>query len=150
MSVTVASKKTKMNVTRAKNNYHKYFKVQNPNIATPRHIASRRCFTKEQIKEVISYIVDDKMLIRTASRKANVHENSAGKYYRQYLKDNTIEHYVPKNKPCSQDRINELIEYIVDDKMNIKAASKKANMCRDTGRKYYRKYLDDQKRNKLT
>jgi hypothetical protein len=65
---------------------------------------------------------------------------SAGKYYQHYLIDNNTEHCVPSNKRYTQDRINELIRYIVNDKMTIIAASKKVNMGVDADRKYYRQF----------
>jgi transposase len=144
MSIRAASKKAKMAFSVSCRYYHKYFEVHNPDFATPSHIATPRCFTQEQIKEVIGYIVDDKMSINAASRKANVCNHSTRNYYRQYLKDNRMEMPVSKmGKRYTQDEINEFIGYIVDDKMSIKAASKKANMCESTGRKYYGKYLKE-------
>jgi hypothetical protein len=50
-------------------------------------------------------------------------------------------------KNITQEQVNELIGYIVDDKMNVKAASKKANKGKTTGSRYYRNYLKSQKRN---
>jgi hypothetical protein len=47
----------------------------------------------------------------------------------------------------TQEQINQLIGHIVDDKMSKTAASKKANMSCATGSKYYRQYLNAQKRN---
>jgi hypothetical protein len=90
MSIKAASKKARMNLSGAKAYYHKYFKEQNPDIATPSHIGTHKCYTQEQIKEVIGYIIDDKMSIAAASRKANFCNFSARKYYRQYLKDNNM------------------------------------------------------------
>jgi transposase len=145
MNIAAASKKAKINTDTARGYYHKYFKVQNPNIATPSHIVTPRCFTQKQIKELISYIVDDKMSISAASRKANFNKASARKYYRQYLIDNNMEIPISKtNKRYTQDQINQLIGYIVDDKMSILAASKKANMSGNTAGKYYHLYLKDQ------
>jgi hypothetical protein len=69
-------------------------------------------------------------------------QSTAGRYYRQYLNDNNMEISVTR-KNYSRDNINEFIGYIVDDKMSIKAASKKANMSEWTGKKYYRQYLRD-------
>jgi transposase len=144
MSILAASKKANMNTGAGYKYYHKNFKVQNPDIPAPSHIVTHKYYTQEQIKELISYIVDDKMSIFAASIKANICNNSAGKYYRQYLKDNNIKVPVKKTrKPYTQDQINELIGCIVDDKMSITAASKKANMSNETGRKYYHQYLKD-------
>jgi transposase len=144
MSTRAASKKAKMNLYTARN-YYNYFKVQNPDVATPSHIIIPKRYTQEQIQELIDYIVDDKMTIKAASRKAKFCEQSAGKYYRQYLKDN-MEIPVPKNnKCCAQDQIDALMRYIVDNKMSILAASKKANMSYFTSYKYYRQYLNQRK-----
>jgi hypothetical protein len=69
LSIAAASKKAKMNHVSGYYHYHKYFKEQNPNIATPSHIATLKCYTQEQIKQVISYIVE--VTIAAALRKAN-------------------------------------------------------------------------------
>jgi response regulator of citrate/malate metabolism len=142
MNITAASKKAKMNCSTAITYYHNYFKVQNPDIPTPSHIATPRCFTQEQINQLISYIVDDKMTIAAASRKANFCDNTAGKYYRQYLIANNMEIPVPGNtKSYSQGKKDELIRHIVDNKMSVHEASKKANISDYAGRKYYRQHL---------
>jgi hypothetical protein len=142
MNISAASKKASINVSVAHGYYHKYFKEQNPGIATPSHIVTHQCYTQEQIKQVISYIVDDKMTVTAASRNLNICRNTAGRHFRQYLKDNNMEIPVYENiKPYSQGKKDELISYIVDDKMTIKAASKKANMSRTAGRKSYHRYL---------
>jgi transposase len=133
-----------MSLSTAKDYYRKYFKQQNPDVATPIHIATHKCYTQEQIKEVIGYIVDDKMTIKDASRKANFNETSARIYYQHYLMDNNIEHPVTQiTKNYTQDEITQFIRYVVDDKMTIRAASKKANMHEFIGSKYYRRYLKD-------
>jgi uncharacterized protein YqkB len=142
-----ASKKANMNNVTAIMYYHKYFKVQNPDVATPSHIIIPKRYTQEQIKELISYIVDDKMTIKAASRKASMGVNTASKYYCRYLIANNMEIPVPGyTKSYSQDKKNEFIGYIVDDKMTITAASKKANISLITGRKYYHRHLHARKR----
>jgi hypothetical protein len=143
MSVVAASEKAKLSVKAAKRYYHKYFNVQNPDIPTPSHVPIIKKYTQKQIKQLISCIVNDKMTVTAASRKSNMCGNSAGIYYRKYLKDNNMEIPVPKNKRCTQDEINKVIGYIVDDKMTILDAAKKANMSGPTGGKYYRQYLRD-------
>jgi hypothetical protein len=144
MSIKAASKKAKMNLHGAKSYYRRHFKQQNPDIARPRHIVTLKRYTQKQIKGLISYIVDDKMPIRAASRKANFSRETARKYYQRYLNDNNMEIPVSKmGKHCTQDQINELVVYIVDDKMTVKAASKKANMAENSGQKYYHQYLKD-------
>jgi transposase len=144
MSIAAASKKAKLSDATGRDYYRKYFKQHNPDIATPSHIVTPRCFTQEQINQLISYIVDDKMNVRAASRKANMEQSTAAKYYRQYLKDNNMKIPVKRvMKHYTQDNVNELIRYIVDDKMSIAAASKKANITNTTSRKYYHQYLKD-------
>jgi transposase len=146
MSVKAASKKAKISHTTALNYYHNYFKVENPDIPTPSHIATPKFYTQEQKKEVIGYIVDDRMTIKAASKKANISRQSAIKYYHQYLNDNNIKNPVTKRtKAYTQDEINQFIGYIADDKMTIKAASKKASMSVNTASKYYCRYLKDHK-----
>jgi hypothetical protein len=142
MSIAAASKKAKISLTVAYAYYHKYCKQQNLDIATPRQLAARKRYTQEQIKEVIGYIADDKMSTNAASKKANMGPNAVKRHFRQYLNDNNMEIPVPKmGKRCTQDEINKLIGYIVDDKMTIRSASEKANMSNKTGIKYYRQYL---------
>jgi molybdenum-dependent DNA-binding transcriptional regulator ModE len=144
MSVKAASRKAKMNFNGAKNYFHNYFNVQNPGIARPSHIVTPKHYTQEQIKEVIGYIVDDKMSIAAASRKVNVDHQSARRHYRQYLKGNSMEISVSNyGRRYTQDQINELIRYIVDDKMTIRAASIKANINRSSCYLYYHKYIND-------
>jgi transposase len=195
MNITAASKKAEISLGTAQWYYRKYFKEENHGIAKPSHIVAPKCYTQETIKEVIGYIIDDKMSIAAASRKANIGHNAARRYYRQYVKDNNITFPVPRKvltqdeikqfigyivddnmtiseasekasmnectgqkyycrylkdrtldlrpRKCAQNQINELIGYIIDDKMTLEEASKKANMCTHTGRKYYREYLKD-------
>jgi transposase-like protein len=140
MSIKAASKKAKMNLYTANNYYHNYFKVQNPDVATPSHIATRKHYTQEKKKELISYIVDDKISIAAASRKADFNPESAAKYYRQYLNDNNMKR---TTKHYTQDHISELIRCIIDDKMSIAAASKKANVSITTAYRHYYRYLED-------
>jgi transposase len=142
MNIAAASKKAKINTDTAQGYYHNYFKEENHGIATPSHIVAPKCYTQETIKEVIGYIIDDKMTIAAASRKANICARSTGRYYRQYVKDNNITFPVPR-KVTTQDEIKQFIGYIVDDNMTISEASEKANMNECTGQKYYRQYLKD-------
>jgi hypothetical protein len=144
MSIPTASKKAKINEVVARMYYYKYFKEQNPDMPTPSHVIPHKCYTKEQIKKLNSYIADDKMSIVAASRKINMSRQAARRHYRQYLIDNNLE--IPaygNTRPYSQDKKDEVVGYIVDDKMSIAAASKKANICAYSGQKYYRQYLKD-------
>jgi transposase len=85
MSIVAASKKAKMKISTAQSYYHNYFKVQNPDIATPSHIATHKCYTQKQIKQVIRYIVNDKMSITAASRKAKMGLTTGHRFYHRYL-----------------------------------------------------------------
>jgi hypothetical protein len=145
MSIKAASRKARVNDSTAQSYYRNYFKVQNPDIPKPSHIITRKCYTQEQIKQVISCIVNDKMSIKAASKKVNMDNQTTTKYYRQYLKDNNIGgpvliHY----KHFTQDDINKFIGYIINDKMNITAASKKAKMSQGTAQRYYHRYFKEQ------
>jgi hypothetical protein len=46
MSIPAAAKKAKINPSSAKNYYHKYFKVQNPDMPTPSHIVTPKYYTQ--------------------------------------------------------------------------------------------------------
>jgi hypothetical protein len=140
-----------MNAGTAQAYYHTYFKQQYPGIATPSHIVTPKYATQEQIKQVIRYIVNDKMTITAASRKAKMSRNTATRHHRQYLIDNNMEILVHRyTKPYSQEQKSELIRHIVDNKMSVNAASKKVNMYLRTAYKYYYRYRKDQKRDGLT
>jgi transposase len=144
MNIKAASKKAKMNLYTATMYYHNYFKVHQPDVARPSHIATRKHYTQEQIKELISYIIDDKMSIAAASRKADFNPESAARYYRQYLIDNNMKVPVKRAiKRYTQNQRSELIRYIVDNKMSIRAASNKENMSNESGYIYYRQYLKE-------
>jgi hypothetical protein len=142
LNIRQASKKAKMNLNGAKNYYRKYFKIQNPDIATPSHIVAYKCYTQEQINEVIGYIADDKMSKIAASRKANMHPSATERHYRRYVKDNNIKLPVTRRK-YTQDNVNEFLRYMVDDKMSVHAASIKANMSNAAGYRRYYQYLKD-------
>jgi hypothetical protein len=47
---------------------------------------------------------------------------------------------------CTQEKINNLIYNIVDGKMTIAAAAKKAKVSEYSGRHYYNRYMDDPSR----
>jgi transposase len=151
MSIKAASRKAGVNNNTGKTYYRNYFKVQNPDIPKPSHIATRKCYTQEQIKEVISCIVDDNMSINAASKKANITPYIAGIHYQQYLKGNNTEVIVGKySKRYAQHKINQLINYVENDKMSIRAASKKANLTYTTSHRHYHQYLNDRERDTLT
>jgi hypothetical protein len=82
------------------------------------------------------------MTFKVALKKVNMSDNTGRKYYYQYFKDRNLEITTQK---CTQDQIDELVGNIVDNKMTLRAASKKANVYEQTGRKYYREYLKDRR-----
>jgi hypothetical protein len=97
---------------------------------------------------LIGYIVDDKMTVAVASKKVKMSVDTGRKYYRQYLKEHSLD--MPMPIRYTQEQKNELIGYIVDDKMTITAAAKKANMSRSAGHVYYCQYLKNRKRDETT
>jgi transposase len=119
--------------------------INNPEmeIPVPRK-QTPRIYKQEQIGNLIRYINSDKMTAREASAKANISYQSACRYYKSYLKDPN--HAIPVQQllqTYTQEQKSKLIGYVVHDKMSITAASKKANMSNETGRKYYHQYLKD-------
>jgi hypothetical protein len=147
MSVAAASRKVKMNLRTGYGCYRKYFNVQNPNIPAPIHIVARKRCTLEQIKEALVYVINDKMPIRAASRKADICYETTEKHYLRYLKDNNLNPPTKRIfKYYTQDQRNELIRCILEDKMEIKAASRKVKMGNPAAHQFFQRYL---KRNNL-
>jgi hypothetical protein len=132
MTVTAASRKLNMSGSSAGKYYRKYLKDNNMEIPVPKN---KRC-TQDEINKVIGYIVYDKMTILEASRKTNISGRTGGKYCCQYLRKRNIEVRTPRS--YTQNQKSELIRYIVDDKMTIMEASKKAKMNYKYAHKYYR------------
>jgi hypothetical protein len=116
---------------------HQYLKDHNLDT----HIRKR--LTQDQKNALIGYIVHDKMSLRAASRKTDMACSRGHKFYHQYLEDHNLDTPIPKR--LTQDQKNALIGYIVNDKMSIRAASRKANMAYSSGHKFYHQYLNDQK-----
>jgi hypothetical protein len=133
-----------MNYSTRRSYYLKYLKDPNRNV--PKLVAFR-C-AQEQINKLIGYIIDDKMTLTEAATKSNMSYGSGLKYYRKFLKDHNHDIPVPdyhcgRRNLCTQNQIDTLISLLVDNKMTINAASKKAGVAQETGRKYYREYLKD-------
>jgi transposase len=147
MSLDAAAVKAKMGKNSARRYYRQYSEVPNHKIPVPPKMgqAVRSC-SQGQINALIRYIVNDKMSIENASIKANMSERTGGKYYHRYLND--PDHKIPTvlartQRSFTQEKINEVIGYIADDKMSISAASLKANMSENAAKKYYDQYLED-------
>jgi hypothetical protein len=68
--------------------YQKYLNDPNHNIPAP-YIPKKRtnAYTQEEINKCISYIVDDKMTMTVASKKANIPGACGSRYYRMYIND---------------------------------------------------------------
>jgi hypothetical protein len=115
-----------------------YVKDNNVEHPVPKNI---KRYTQDEINEFIGYIVD-KMSIPAASKKANMSPITSHRYY-QYLKDRNI----PLENISHKEQKSKLIDYVVHEKMSIRAASKKVNMCHTTAHKHYDQYLNSQKRN---
>ncbi|KAI8891033.1 hypothetical protein K501DRAFT_305510 [Backusella circina FSU 941] len=96
---------------------------------------------KKQLKALIGYIVDVKMSVV----RVNMTYYTGRRYYTKYLDDPN--HNIPEPFICgkryTQDQINKLIDYIIDGKLSVMAASIKANMPLLSATKYYHKYLND-------
>jgi transposase len=141
MSTNAASKKANMGPNAVKRHFRQYLNDNNMEIPVPK--MGKRC-TQGDINKVIGYIVDDKMSIKAASEKVNMSLSTGYKYYRQYLKEHSVDSSIRKR--ITQDQINEFIGYIKDNKMNVKAASRKANLAYTTSHRHYHRYLKAQKR----
>jgi transposase len=105
-------------------------------------------YTQDDINKLVGYIVDDKMSIGAASKKANMNYHTGRKYHQKYLQNHLLDD--PFQNDIAQERKSKLIGYIVDDKMSIRAAAKKANVTLTTGQKWYCQHLRDQKRDVST
>jgi hypothetical protein len=137
MTIKAASKKANMDPCAAGKYYRRYLKDNK--IEAPAG-KLRRTFTQDEKDELIGYIVDDGMSIKEASAKLNMCAGTGLKHYNRYLKDYNLTAPLLK---FPQERIDELIGYIVDGKMSVMAASKKANMSNSAGHRYYHQYLKD-------
>jgi molybdenum-dependent DNA-binding transcriptional regulator ModE len=147
MSVTEASRKVNISPKSGGYYYNVYNNDPEKRIPLPRD-RNARTYTQEQIGNLIRYINSDKMTLKEASAKAKMDYDSARRYYKRYLEDPN--HNIPvsiSRQHYTQDQKNEFIGYIINDKMTIKAASKKANIPYDSGYNYCQKYLNNQKRN---
>jgi hypothetical protein len=151
MSIRVAAVKVNMCDTSAKKYYTQYLEDPNHEIPAPKTTGSPAStrITQDQITEVIGYIVNDKMSIKKAALKTNIKPCAARKYYLQYMNDPNHAIPVPyhtlgrSSKICTQEQIDLLIGFMVNDNMSIERAAIKANMSRCFGEKYYRLYLKD-------
>jgi transposase len=145
MTVTEASAKADMTYNSARQYYNKYLKDPNHNISIPQF---HQCYTQDQKNEFIGYIINDKMSVKAASKKAKINYATGYAYYHKYFKEQNPDiptpSHIATHKRCTQDQINELVGYIVDDKMTVLAASKKANISYATAYKYYRQHLNGQ------
>jgi response regulator of citrate/malate metabolism len=137
MTIKAASAKANVSTTTASKYFQKYLKENNMHAPEP----IRATIPSDQVQKLIAYIVDEKMTIKAASAKANVSTTTASKYLRKYLKENNMHAPETIRATIPPDQVQKLIAYIVDEKMTIKAASAKANMCSGTGEKYYKQYM---------
>jgi hypothetical protein len=139
MSIKDASVKANISLASVTRHYHQYSKENN--IKLP---VARIYYTQDAINKVIGYMANEKMTLRAAAKKVNMNPQSASKYYRQYLNNKSFElRESKKGRVCTQKQIQKLIGCIVNNNMSLNEAAKKANMCSDSGRKYYRQYLKD-------
>jgi transposase len=142
MTINEASKEINVSYPTGRIYHKKYLvdqKLREPRIYRP------PC-TDQQIKALIRYTVGDGMIIRHASSKANMTYRAGLYHFKKYAKD-------PKNNCSSvigiytqvgkQEKANEAIGYIVNDRMTQTNAACKANLHYVTVRKYYRRYLKE-------
>jgi hypothetical protein len=105
--------------------------------------------TKQQIEQLIDYIVNHKMSVKRAVSTVKMSYRSARYYYAIYQEDpehrifSLQSHSVIHKKVHSREQVETLIRCLVDQKMTISAASAKANMSGTSARSYYGKYLSD-------
>jgi response regulator of citrate/malate metabolism len=148
-SIPVAAKMANISVGSGRKYYQLY--MDDPQHRIPiqtRKVCSGNGFTQEQINELIHYIVHDKMTLKAASLKANMSKGTAGKYYRQYLKN---PHLKDRNDNktggsgyvLTQEKVKQVIKYIVDDNLSIDVAAGKAKISPGAARKYCRIYMED-------
>ncbi|KAI8885840.1 hypothetical protein K501DRAFT_331693 [Backusella circina FSU 941] len=151
MSISKAATELGMCIETGRRYYHKYLKDPNHEIPKPerRKTPPGKPCTYDQVKRLISYIVDEQMNVAEASRKANMGVTSGKRYYFKYLNDPNRNIPV-SDKPfsrggnvCTYEEVKSLISYIVDDHMNFREASIKANISEHTAKKYYKEYLED-------
>jgi transposase len=145
MSLVAASIKANMAVTTAKKYYDKYMDDPNQEVPMPHLKNDAKRLTQNQLSELMGYLVDDKMSLSAASKKAKVSLHTTRRYYNRYLQDPT--HRIPSEKSnfgrrYTKPQIKKLIGYIIDDKMSIYNASLKAGMSEPTAKKYYTEYLN--------
>jgi hypothetical protein len=79
---------------------------------------------------------DHKRLLR------EINDNDAKNTKRELVSIPKLSKYT-QGEMTTQEKVNEIIGYIVDDKLSIRAASVKAKVNMKTASKYYRRYLAD-------
>jgi hypothetical protein len=141
MTTKAASKKANVSNISGKSFYRQYLKDNNLDVFVPKRI------TQSQKNKLIGYIFNDKMSLIAASKRANMSHTTTHKYYHEYLNNNNIESF---RISMAQEKTKQLISYIVDYKMSVRAASIKVNVSPGTGMRHYRHYLNDQKRDAST
>ncbi|KAI8888762.1 hypothetical protein K501DRAFT_329636 [Backusella circina FSU 941] len=148
MSILAASKKAKMSYSSA-TSYYKYF-LKKKTVPKPRFSNLRRWKKRldfDQVKKLISYIVDDEMSIEQASLNLNVTAQTGKRYYTKYMENKEIpvpgKRVRPHLNSCTYDQVKNLINYIEEDNMSLRDAAAKADMTRETANKYYSQYLLD-------
>jgi transposase len=137
MSIKAAAEKAKISESSGR----KYCKLHLKKLLckTPGNIQGR-------INNAINYIMKDNLTIKAAAKKANISHLTASKYYKKYMEDNIQQEKTNHGNALPQEKVTTFIGYVVDDKMSIAAASKKANIGFGSGQKYYKNYVNQQKK----
>jgi transposase len=148
MKLADASKKVNVSYPTGLKYYRKYANNFRQGVRAKSIGDQPQLCTQKQINQLISYIVDKKMPVTKASEKINISRRTGAKYYHQYMNDPNRAIPIPKFKSrrgtlCTSEKIKKLIHYVVDDKMSVKAVSKKADISYISARKYYHLYSKD-------
>jgi transposase len=149
LTVREAAQKLNMGESSAYRYYNRYKSDPENKVPSPYRGPIKANTTSDQVKNLIRYIVDDKMSLKKAAIKVDLSHSSANYYYSIYLRDPERKVPVPGipkyslHRRCNQTEVNALIGYIVNDKMTAADAARKLGLAPDTARRYYRKYLLD-------
>ncbi|KAI8882582.1 hypothetical protein K501DRAFT_273529 [Backusella circina FSU 941] len=144
-TILAASLKTGMCYSTARKYYKMYLNNPDHEIPIPSIRIGKRCphFTQTKIHKVLGYIINDKMSIAAASRKANMSYNSVTRHYNKF-ENNPNRNSDLFNPPYihGSDFIKECIGYMINDKMTFRAASNKAKIAVNTYRKYNNQHIN--------
>jgi AraC-like DNA-binding protein len=145
-AIVVAVKKAGMAASTAKKYYARYLYDPNREISMPHNRSSNLNCTKQQVRDMIGYLVNDHMTLNDTSAKANMSRYNARRCYDTYLND--PKRRIPNIKPhtgkhYSQHQIKHAIRYIVNEKLSLRSTALKLKIGESTVRSHYLNYLRD-------